>query len=53
VAIRRAGVRTVMMHGREYRGFVHVDEKAIQSKRDFDYWVKLALDFNKSAKASR
>ena len=40
------------MGGRQYRGYVYVYEDAIKSKKDFDYWVKLALDFNKTAKAS-
>ncbi len=42
-AIKRKGCRTVIMRGREYKGYVHVDENNIKSKRDFDYWIKLAL----------
>ena len=51
-AIKRRGVRTVKMNGRDYRGFVHVREDAVATKRELDYWVKLCLDFNKRAKAS-
>jgi len=51
--LRRSGCSPVIMKGREYRGFVYVDEDAIKSKRDFDYWIGLALEFNKRAKASR
>jgi hypothetical protein len=29
-----------------------VNEEAIKSKKDFDYWIGLALEFNKHAKAS-
>ena len=53
VAIKRKGCRTVTMKGREYKGFVYVDEDSIKNKKDFDYWIGLALDFNKIAKASK
>src|SRR5256884_7502637 len=34
LAIERRGVRTVTMNGRAYRGFVHVREDAVASKRE-------------------
>ena len=52
-AIKRKGCRTVIMRGREYKGYVHVNEDAIKNKEDFDYWIGLALDYNKIAKSSR
>ena len=52
-AVEREGCRTVKMKGREYRGFVHVDHAGMKTKRQLDYWVGLALAFNKKAKASR
>ncbi|MFL5809053.1 MAG: TfoX/Sxy family protein [Flavisolibacter sp.] len=52
-AIKRKGCRTVEMKGREYKGYVYVNEEDISSKKDFDYWISLALDFNKRAKASK
>ena len=48
----RKGVRTVTMKGRAYRGFVHVREDAVTSKRALEYWVKLCLAFNRLAKSS-
>src|SRR2546422_343514 len=51
-ALKRKGARTVVMKGREYRGWVYVDEAAVKNKRDLDYWVRLSLDYNKQAKAS-
>jgi TfoX/Sxy family transcriptional regulator of competence genes len=51
-AIKRKGCRTVIMKGREYKGYVHVNEERLQTKADFNYWVTLALDFNKKAKTS-
>ena len=51
--VERKGCRTVMMKGREYRGYVYVSEEGIKTKKDFDFWIGLALDFNKLAKASK
>ena len=51
-ALGRPGCRTVVMKGRPYRGFVHVDAEAVKSNGDLAYWVGLALDFNQRAKAS-
>jgi TfoX/Sxy family transcriptional regulator of competence genes len=45
-ALERAGCRTVVMKGREYRGYVHVDAKGVKSRRDLDYWIGLSLDYN-------
>jgi TfoX/Sxy family transcriptional regulator of competence genes len=52
-ALEHKGCRTVVMKGRQYRGFVHVDAAAVRSKRDLDYWIGLALDYNTKAKPSR
>jgi len=52
-ATRRDGCRAVVMRGKEYRGWVYVEEEVIKSKRQFDYWIGLALDFNRRAKASK
>ncbi len=46
------GCRTVVMKGRGYRGYVHVDAEAVKTKSDLEYWVGLSLDYNKRAKAS-
>jgi TfoX/Sxy family transcriptional regulator of competence genes len=52
-AVKRTGARTVRMKGRQYIGYVYVDEEALGAKKDFDYWVRLCLDFNTKAKSSR
>ena len=39
-------VRTVVMKGREYRGYVHVDDATVRSKKALDRWVSMALDEN-------
>jgi len=46
-AILRKATRTVIMKGREYKGYVYVDQEGIDTKEDFDYWIGLALEFNR------
>src|SRR5580765_8330150 len=52
-AVKKKGVRSVIMKGREYKGYVRVYEDAMKSKKDFEYWIGLALEFNKKAKAAK
>jgi len=46
-ALKKTAVRPVIMKGREYKGYVYIGEEGINVKEDFDYWIKLALDFNR------
>ncbi len=52
-AIKNNGVKTMSMKGRDYKGYIHVNEDIIQTKKKLGYWIGLALDYNKIAKASR
>jgi len=51
--IKRKGCETVKMRDREYRGYIYVSEEGIKTKKDLDYWIQLALAFNKKAKSSK
>ena len=44
--ILRKGVTTVKMKGRDYNGWINVDESAIPDKKGLTYWVKLAVEYN-------
>lgn len=50
-AIRKKGCRTVEMGGRPYAGYVYVGGRD-KNPKDFEYWIGLALEFNKRTKAS-
>ena len=52
-ALKRQGCETVKMKGREYKGYVYVNEEGIKTKKDLDYWIRLALEFNRLAKSSK
>ena len=48
--VARDGCTTMTMRGREYRGYIRVSESAVRTKKNFDFWVELALDYNKRVK---
>ena len=50
--IQKPGCTTVVMKGKEYKGYVWVNETALETKKQLDYWVNLALEFNPKAKAT-
>lgn len=47
------GCKPVIMRGREYRGYIYVDEQAVNTEKTLDFWVRKALDYNKVAKSSK
>ena len=51
--IEMKGCRTMDFTNRPMSGFIMVDETGMKSKKDFDYWIDLCLQFNKLAKASK
>lgn len=49
--LEKKGCRPMDITGRPMRGWIIVDENGMKNKNDFDAWIGLALDFNKTAKA--
>lgn len=52
-ALERNGCRPMIHGNRTMKGFVFVSEEGYTRKKDFDYWMGLAIDFNKKAKPAR
>jgi len=52
-AVEKIGCRTMDFTNRPMIGYVLIDETGMKSKKQFDYWIDLALAFNKKAKASK
>ena len=50
--LEREGCRTVVMKGRQYRGFVYVDARALKTQRELENWIGLALDYNNKTNVS-
>jgi TfoX/Sxy family transcriptional regulator of competence genes len=47
------GTRSMVHGGKYMKGFIYIGEERFRNKKDFDHWIKLALDFNPKAKASK
>jgi TfoX/Sxy family transcriptional regulator of competence genes len=44
------GVSTVKMKGRDYIGWINVNDSVVPDKKALTYWVKLALEYNDKIK---
>jgi TfoX/Sxy family transcriptional regulator of competence genes len=51
--IEKEGCEPMNFTGKVMKGFVFVNNEALKTKKQLEYWVKLALDYNKIAKASK
>ena|ERR1043166_4700051 len=51
--IEKEGCAPMDFTGKIMKGFVFVDINALNTRKKLEYWIKLALDFNKFAKSSR
>ena len=52
-SIEKNGCRTMDFTKRPMKGYVLIGESGMKSQSDFDYWINLALDFNKRAKSAK
>lgn len=53
VALQRKGCRKMDFTGKPMKGFVFVSSEGTSNDKDLNYWINLALDFNKRAKVSK
>src|SRR6266516_1511994 len=53
MAIEKTGCRTMDFTKRPMKGYVMVDDSGMKTPKEFDYWIDLALSFNKHAKSSK
>lgn len=52
-AVQREGAKTMVMKGREYRGYVHVAAEALRTRAALKYWIDLALQQNRALASER
>jgi TfoX/Sxy family transcriptional regulator of competence genes len=52
-ALEKKGARPMDFTGKPMKGYVFVSEDGLRSKKEFDYWIDLCLEFNSVAKASK
>ncbi len=53
VLLEKEGCRPMTMGGKTMNGYVLVAEEGMKTKKAFDYWIALCLEFNPLAKASK
>jgi TfoX/Sxy family transcriptional regulator of competence genes len=51
--LEMTGCRQMTMGGKTMNGYVLISEEGMKSKKEFDYWIGLCLEFNPLAKASK
>ena len=51
--VEKTGCRTMDFTKHPMRGYILIEEIGMRTRKDFDFWIELALAFNKKAKASK
>lgn len=52
-ALEKPGCREMIFTGKPMKGYVFVNDEGMKTKKQFDYWINLCIEFNKIAKASK
>jgi TfoX/Sxy family transcriptional regulator of competence genes len=52
-AMEKDGCNAMEHSGKVMKGFVFVDIETLNTTKKLEYWIKLALDYNKIAKPSK
>ncbi len=49
----KRGYETMLMKGKEYKGYCYINPEGYKEKKDFAYFINLCLDFNRVSKPSK
>lgn len=49
----KIGFQTMVMKDRVYKGYCYVSLDGIKTKKNFEFWLSLCIDFNKRAKSAK
>jgi len=52
-ALEKTGCHEMEFTGRPMKGWVLIDESGMKTVADLNYWIGLAIDYNKHAKSSK
>lgn len=52
-ALEKTGSRIMDFTGKPMKGYIMLDETGMKTKKEFEYWINLCLEFNKRAKSSK
>lgn len=53
LCLEKHGCRPMDFTGKPMKGYILIEETGMANQQDFEYWIGLALEFNKKAKASK
>lgn len=53
VVLEKTGCRPMDFTGKPMKGYVFISNEGMKTKKTFEYWVDLCLEFNSKAKASK
>jgi hypothetical protein len=48
----KTGYETMLMKGKEYKGYCYINPEGFRQRKDFEYFINVCLDYNKVSKAS-
>lgn len=51
--VEKNGCRTMDFTKRPMKGYILIEDVGMKTQKELDYWIGLALDFNKTAKSSK
>ena len=49
----RNGYETMLMKGKEYKGYCYINPVGFRERTDFEYFINLCLDYNKVSNKSK
>lgn len=49
----KKGFEAMIMKGKRYKGYCYIRPEGFETRKDFEYYLQLCLDFNKRAKSSK
>ena len=52
-ALKKKGAKPMDFTGRIMKGFLFIDDKAVDLDKDLEYWVDLCMKYNPKAKSSK
>ncbi len=52
-ALEKPGCREMLFTGKPMKGWIMIEEQGIRKEDELKYWIGLAIDFSRHAKASK
>ncbi|MFO0479657.1 MAG: TfoX/Sxy family protein [Bacteroidota bacterium] len=49
----RNGYETMLMKGKEYKGYCYINPEGFSNRKDFEYFINICLDYNKVSTKSK